>query len=77
MGCGLCRSYCQIEHSNSRDIIKAFKKEAPRPLPQGTRGEERRGLFLRPMPALLRALVRLLLSDRSHAVGPGKRSGER
>ena len=34
MGCGLCRSYCQIEHSNSKDIIKAFKKEAPRPLPR-------------------------------------------
>jgi len=31
MGCGLCRIYCQIEHSNSKDIIKAFKKESPRP----------------------------------------------
>ena len=32
MGCGLCRVYCQIEHSRSRDILKAFKKESPRPL---------------------------------------------
>jgi carbon-monoxide dehydrogenase iron sulfur subunit len=32
MGCGLCRIYCQIEHSKSKDIIKAFKKESPHPL---------------------------------------------
>ena len=32
MGCGLCRIYCQIEHSKSKDIIKTFKKEYPRPL---------------------------------------------
>jgi carbon-monoxide dehydrogenase iron sulfur subunit len=34
MGCGLCRVYCQVEHSNSKDIIKAFKREANRPLPR-------------------------------------------
>jgi carbon-monoxide dehydrogenase iron sulfur subunit len=34
MGCGLCRVYCQTEHSRTKDIIKAFKKEAPRPLPR-------------------------------------------
>jgi len=34
MGCGLCRVYCQTEHSHSRDTIKAFKREAPRPLPR-------------------------------------------
>jgi len=34
MGCGLCRVYCQTEHSLSKDIIKAFKREAPRPLPR-------------------------------------------
>jgi len=34
MGCGLCRVYCQIEHSRSKEIIKAFKKESPRPLPR-------------------------------------------
>ena len=32
IGCGLCRVYCQTEHSRSRDIIKAFKREDPRPL---------------------------------------------
>lgn len=32
MGCGLCEVYCQVEHSQSKDIIKAFKKEYPRPL---------------------------------------------
>ena len=32
MGCGLCRVYCLAEHSRTRDIIKAFKKEAPHPL---------------------------------------------
>ena len=34
MGCGLCRVYCQTAHSRSRDIIKAFKKETPRPVPR-------------------------------------------
>ena len=34
IGCGLCRVYCQTEHSKSKDIIKAFKKESPKPLPR-------------------------------------------
>ena len=34
IGCGLCRVYCQTEHSRSKDVIKAFKKETPRPLPR-------------------------------------------
>ena len=32
MGCHLCEVYCQLEHSQSKDIVKAFKKESPRPL---------------------------------------------
>jgi len=34
MGCGLCGVYCQAEHSGSKDMIKAFKKESPGPLPR-------------------------------------------
>ncbi len=34
MGCGLCRVYCQTAHSRSKDVIKAFKKELPRPVPR-------------------------------------------
>jgi len=34
MGCGLCRVYCLVEHSRTRDIIKAFKRESPRSLPR-------------------------------------------
>lgn len=34
MGCGLCRVYCQVTHSRSKDVIKAFKKESPRTLPR-------------------------------------------
>ena len=34
MGCGLCLVYCQTEHSRSKNIIKAFKKETPRPVPR-------------------------------------------
>lgn len=34
IGCGLCRVYCQLEHSLSKDIIKAFKRETPSPLPR-------------------------------------------
>lgn len=32
IGCGLCKVYCQTEHSGSKDIIKAFKRETLRPL---------------------------------------------
>lgn len=42
IGCGLCRVYCQTEHSQSRDLIKAFKRETPRPRPRirvETKGE--------------------------------------
>ena len=34
IGCGLCEVYCQVEHSQSKDPIKAFKRETPRPLPR-------------------------------------------
>jgi len=34
IGCGLCRVYCQVEHSRSKDIVKAFKREIPRALPR-------------------------------------------
>lgn len=33
MGCHLCEVYCQAEHSKSKDLIKAFKKEFPPALP--------------------------------------------
>jgi len=32
MGCGLCEVYCIAQHSKSKDIIKAYKREHPRPL---------------------------------------------
>ena len=32
MGCGLCEIHCIIQHSKSKDIIKTYKKEAPKPL---------------------------------------------
>lgn len=32
IGCGLCRVFCQTEHSKSKDILKAYKKENPRPV---------------------------------------------
>jgi anaerobic carbon-monoxide dehydrogenase iron sulfur subunit len=34
IGCGLCEVYCRVEHSQSKDPIKTFKKETPRPLPR-------------------------------------------
>lgn len=34
VGCGLCKVYCQTEHSKSKDVIKAHKKENPRPVPR-------------------------------------------
>ncbi len=34
MGCGLCRVHCHTAHSQSGDVIKAWKRETPRPLPR-------------------------------------------
>jgi carbon-monoxide dehydrogenase iron sulfur subunit len=34
IGCGLCEVYCRVEHSQSKDLIKAFRREIPRPLPR-------------------------------------------
>lgn len=31
MGCGLCEVYCTQEHSLSKDLIKAYRKEYPKP----------------------------------------------
>lgn len=32
MGCGLCEIYCTVSHSKSKDLIKAFKREKPKPV---------------------------------------------
>ncbi|MEM3881332.1 MAG: 4Fe-4S ferredoxin, partial [Candidatus Bathyarchaeia archaeon] len=32
IGCGLCEVYCTVQHSKSKDIIKAYNRENPRPL---------------------------------------------
>ena len=34
ISCHLCEVYCQRQYSQSKDLIKAFKKELPRPLPR-------------------------------------------
>ncbi len=34
IGCHLCEVYCQLRQALSRDLIKAFKGETPRPLPR-------------------------------------------
>jgi len=33
IGCHLCEVYCQLKHSKSKNLIRAFKRESPRPLP--------------------------------------------
>lgn len=32
MGCGLCEVYCVVSHSKSKDLIKAYNRENPRPI---------------------------------------------
>ncbi len=32
MACGLCRVHCLVEHSKTKNIVKAFKGEVPRPV---------------------------------------------
>lgn len=34
IGCRLCEVYCKLEHSCSKDLIKAFQRESPPPLPR-------------------------------------------
>ena len=32
MGCGLCEVYCTVQHSKSKDPVKAYRKESPKPV---------------------------------------------
>lgn len=32
MGCGLCEIHCIVQHSKSKDLLKAFKRENPQPI---------------------------------------------
>ncbi len=32
MGCGLCEVYCITQHSKSKDILKTYTREKPRPI---------------------------------------------
>jgi carbon-monoxide dehydrogenase iron sulfur subunit len=32
IGCRLCEVYCRLKHAQSADLVKAFKKESPRPV---------------------------------------------
>lgn len=43
VACHLCEVFCRVQHSRSKDIIKAHKKESPAPL-AGIRVEEKGAL---------------------------------
>ncbi len=32
MGCGLCEVHCLVQHSRSGDILKAYRRESPKPV---------------------------------------------
>jgi carbon-monoxide dehydrogenase iron sulfur subunit len=34
IGCHLCKVYCQLKHAGTKDLVKAFKRESPPPLPR-------------------------------------------
>jgi carbon-monoxide dehydrogenase iron sulfur subunit len=34
MGCRLCEIYCAVQHSKSKDLIKAYRGEYPKPIPR-------------------------------------------
>jgi carbon-monoxide dehydrogenase iron sulfur subunit len=34
IGCHLCEVYCQLQHARSKDLVKAFNREYPPPLPR-------------------------------------------
>jgi len=45
IGCRLCEVYCRLQHSKAKDLVKAYKKESPHPLP-AVRVEEKGNLAL-------------------------------
>jgi len=45
MGCGLCEIHCLVEHSRTRDVVKAYLRERPSPLAR-LRVERQDPLFL-------------------------------
>jgi carbon-monoxide dehydrogenase iron sulfur subunit len=34
IGCHLCEVYCRLQQARSKDLVKAFKRESPRPVPR-------------------------------------------
>lgn len=34
MGCRLCEIYCAVQHSKSKDLVKAYRGEYPKPVPR-------------------------------------------
>ncbi|MGZ4850912.1 MAG: 4Fe-4S dicluster domain-containing protein, partial [Candidatus Bathyarchaeia archaeon] len=36
MGCGLCEVYCIVQHSKSKDVVKAYNSERPKPISRVT-----------------------------------------
>lgn len=34
IGCRLCEVYCQLQHAQSKDLVKAFKRDSQRPSPR-------------------------------------------
>jgi anaerobic carbon-monoxide dehydrogenase iron sulfur subunit len=32
MGCGLCEVYCTVQHSKTKDLVKAYNNEKPKPI---------------------------------------------
>jgi carbon-monoxide dehydrogenase iron sulfur subunit len=34
MGCTLCQVYCTLAHSKTKDLVKAYRRETPKPQPR-------------------------------------------
>lgn len=34
MGCTLCQVYCTLNHSKTKDLVKAYRRETPKPQPR-------------------------------------------
>jgi carbon-monoxide dehydrogenase iron sulfur subunit len=34
IACHLCEVYCRLQHARTGDLVKAYKRESPRPLPR-------------------------------------------
>ena len=66
IGCGLCEVYCTVQHSKSKDVVKAYNSERPKPISRVTVRTKQTRFFRNSMSTLRRRSMRNSLLIRSN-----------